>query len=483
MSYFSELVRRLKGTRDAILPGIDRFPPVDLDQLARELKIDERAAENGRQNQPQHYADAPDLTELDIRAEFERRVRSAADEYRDQMSIYDARIGRAIISADQRVRIEAESEAVLASFEANVRHDIDELHLLRSEVQGHAAEFDAYRRRRGITRPPVLVSDRQRLLRHLVLGVLLVLESIMNGLFYSTGSELGLVGGVTQAFILSLFNIGTAYAYGRWGVPLLRSGRAITWLPGVLALLAYITVAFTLNLWIAHYRDLYAAADGQQVTFPMVMAHLTASPFGLRDLESVVLGLLGLMFSFAACLSAAGMDDPQPAYGALGRARARAFSAYASRKAHCVLALQQTKDAAIAEMLELVDALRMAQLDRQYALEGREKLQRAYQTYLSQLRQGQEQMIRRYREANVKARVSPAPAYFSKSIPAPFIPETTETRPPRPERESDVRDVRDLLSGFIKTLNREFIRAQSRFETIEEVAAPEVERAAQRSFA
>ena len=109
MSYFSELVRRLKGTRDAILPGIDRFPAVDLDQLARELKIDERAAENGRQNQPQHYADAPDLTELEIRAEFERRVRSAADEYRDQMSIYDARIGRAIISADQRVRIEAHS--------------------------------------------------------------------------------------------------------------------------------------------------------------------------------------------------------------------------------------------------------------------------------------------------------------------------------------------------------------------------------------
>ena len=49
-----------------------------------------------------------------------------------------------------------------------------------------------------------------------------LVEAIINGLFFAQGSQTGIIGGVTQAIVLSLFNIGVALAFGLYWLPDLR---------------------------------------------------------------------------------------------------------------------------------------------------------------------------------------------------------------------------------------------------------------------
>jgi hypothetical protein len=65
------LVNTFMGSRDGVLPSIQTFPPVDEEQIARLLRLDERAELAGKTNQPPPDADRPELIELEIAAEIE----------------------------------------------------------------------------------------------------------------------------------------------------------------------------------------------------------------------------------------------------------------------------------------------------------------------------------------------------------------------------------------------------------------------------
>ena len=75
----------INGTRDAIKPSIQTFPPLDVEQLAAELSIDERGRKQGAEGKPREDAETPDSEELGIGEEIERRARQAAEEYRESL--------------------------------------------------------------------------------------------------------------------------------------------------------------------------------------------------------------------------------------------------------------------------------------------------------------------------------------------------------------------------------------------------------------
>ena len=43
-----DILAGLMGSREGVLPSIQSFPPLDLDQIARELKLNSRAEEAGK---------------------------------------------------------------------------------------------------------------------------------------------------------------------------------------------------------------------------------------------------------------------------------------------------------------------------------------------------------------------------------------------------------------------------------------------------
>src|SRR5690606_17850757 len=257
--------------------------------------------------------------------------RKAAEEYRAALELYESRIRDAIISSELRVEVESAGEGAVSDFSIRAVNDANHLAALEQEAKGRDEEYLAFRRKHRLERLPKIVSGYERLFRGVVIAIFVILESILNGLFFAEGSEAGLVGGVVQAFTLSLLNIGAAVLFALYGLPLLIYRNFAVRLVGVATLLAYVAWLLGLNLVIAHFRDQFIASAGD-VSALVLWEHLRTAPFALADAQSWLLAFLGVGFSLSALISASGLDDRYLFYGEIGRARDDAFKRFNDEK-------------------------------------------------------------------------------------------------------------------------------------------------------
>lgn len=462
-----EFLGWLTRPREGVLPSIQTFPPLNIDQIANELRLVTRAKENGENNIPAQDSDVEDSAEVDILAEIELRARKAEEDYRSQIELYDGRIQRALISADKRALIDAAGENALSDFKVQATDDLDQLYNASQEVKGRENEFETFRKIHNIVRLPNIVSSKEWRFRCLVLAVFLVFESIINGLFFAKGSEAGLIGGVTQAFTLSMLNVGFAVLYARYGLPLVHvRGRVM--IVGILITLLFVIWVIGINLLTGHFRDLYIHNLGQ-VKVTDLLSQFRAAPLFLPgDVQSLLLIGLGILLNLASLIEAAGLDDLYPGYGAIGKRHVDANSAYADHKARCLAGLTQRRNSAIEIMSRIIEEIPKTKYELRLAVEGRSRLHENYRAYLRHLAESYARLLQRYREANVRARSEsqPPPARF---LSRPMMPHFLSD-PPKLELaglDEDISaDVIKRMQHFIKAVNQQFEEEVQRYQTI-----------------
>src|SRR4051812_1276964 len=233
------LVAAAMSNADGELPGIPVFPQLDVEQIARELRLDERAEKAAMAGQPAPDADGPDSAELDILGKIQGHARKACDDYLALRDLYENRIQRAAVTPDLQVQIEAAGANALADFKAEIIHDQNQLHNLLRSVGNREEEFREFRERHCIKRLPKTISKGERAFGLMLLVVFVLLESVLNGTFFAEGSEAGLIGGVLQALVLSVLNVGVAALYAVYGLPLLFHRRG-----GIKFIGALVTILF-----------------------------------------------------------------------------------------------------------------------------------------------------------------------------------------------------------------------------------------------
>src|SRR4051812_8738676 len=308
-----DLVAGIMDPGHGVLPGIQSFPPINVDQVARDLQLDERAEKAGRAGQPLSQADGPDMAELDILDHIERLARKAHEIYLAQIDHYEGRIRRAVITADLRVQIEAAGSNALADIRAEIIHHQNQLNLLLQAVGSREQEFRQFRQSHGLTRPPRYAAPDERALALLLLLVFVLLESILNGMFFAEGSEAGLIGGVVQALVLSILNVGVAALFAVFGLPLVFHRRGGIKLIGALVSILFGCWLVGLNLAIGHFRDLFIAGAGR-VQMAELLKPLTTSPPLLAPVKSGILGMPGLAPALPAVIQPPATLDPYSRY-------------------------------------------------------------------------------------------------------------------------------------------------------------------------
>ncbi len=461
----AELVTEFWGSRDGVLPSIQVFPPLDFEQIGKQLEVDKRALEAGKKNLPPTDADDEDSTERDIKAELEVRTRKAGEDYLAAKDLYEARIRRALVSVNQRIAIEAAGENALADFGVQVTDELNFLQAPRNEYREREQEFERFRRLSNLQRLPIDVPRSRRIIGYLLIVLFVLVESIMNGVFFATGSEGGHIGGDVQALGLSLVNIAPAVLYALFGFPLLHHRLLRVKFAGLLATAAYLAWALAVNLVIAHFRDLYVISAGR-IDMDVLWTNLATAPFRLDDPNSWLLAFLGLGLSIVAAIDTAGLHEPYPRFGAIGRRRDLASRAYVEAKNACLTGLQATRDGAVADMTTVLNAMNNAEYELTLAVTGRTNLHRNYRAYLDHLADVHARLVRQYREANAKARSDAAPARFAR---APQRPEylSAAALDEMPELGRDERGkVLERMEFFIKEVNRKYEEAVQRFEEL-----------------
>jgi hypothetical protein len=210
------------------------------------------------------------------------------------------------------------------SFEVSARSTLagheSLLHDLAANAGMRQRELEDFRARNRLTRPATYPEGSATFARYALLLALIVFEGAANAYFFSQGLESGLIGGFLAAGLFAAVNLVTAFALGKYAVPLVfHQHRAITSV-GVIAVALAIVWMTAVGLTIAHFRDALIA-DAAEPARAAWMG-LKASPLGLRDVMSWLLFFVSVLFAVFALFDGLSSDDRYPGYGQVAR-RAR----------------------------------------------------------------------------------------------------------------------------------------------------------------
>jgi hypothetical protein len=466
------LVAAAMSNTNGGLPGIPVFPQLDVDQIARELRLDERAEKAAMAGQPASDADGPDSAELDILGKLQGYAAKACDDYLALRDVYETRIQRAAVTPDLQVQIEASGANALADFKAEILHDQNQLHHLLRTVASREDEFREFRERHCLKRLPKTVSRGERVFGVLLLLVFVLLESVLNGMFFAEGSEAGLIGGVVQALVLSLLNVGVAALYAVYGLPLLFHRRGTIKFLGALVTLFFAFWLGGLNLAIGHFRDLFIAGAGS-VQMAELLNRLTSAPLLLSDAKSFILVLLGTGLGLLAVIDIAATRDLYPGYGTLGRERKKAIDQYGEENARSLAAMMRLRDQTAEDLSSAIELIRGSQFQMQEAIEGRTRLHHSFKGYLEHLAVVHERLVQRYRECNRKVRRGEPPAYFRAPPARPQFLEIPALAAVA-AYELDARDETIArIDHYIKAVNEKFEQTMPEYQTVGQLGSLE----------
>jgi hypothetical protein len=403
-----------------IIPGLLR--PIDTAALIRDLRLRERAKERGEQGLP-----APDDKSLDVvEAGAVQRITGEwawqVDQLLGMLRAYRDRLAALAVSAEiGKLRLTAQH--AIAQFENAEAVAEGRLGFLKRDFIDARDELDAFRARHRLKRPARARSDLSWTLGLLVF--LVALEAGLNGVFFSKGSEFGLIGGVGTAIGISLVNVVAGFLIGAFPARWINYRNVFKKLAGLLFTSVGLAGLGALHFFAAHFREA-TARYGEEQAFAQALSSLQQTPLGLTDINSWYLFGLGVLFSFGAFWKGYHIDDPYPGYGpTMRRARGAEF-AYRRQHEGLFGQLEKVRDYAVAQLRDALHRIPVNVQQIEQAKAARIELIERFSAYETQLENTGNQLLLTYRDANRHARRIPAPLHFEQGW---QLPQRSARRP------------------------------------------------------
>jgi hypothetical protein len=467
-SALGRLINGLKREQHDYRPSLEVFPGLNVDKLAADMGLAAAGAERGAREEPASDTAVLDDVEAKIVERIEAERNAAHGVLLDELRTYRERL--AGLDFEGRFgTIRQAAPAAVTEFRAEAAQGRDELHSLRRHLRDLEVESDEFRRRHRLKRTARAASGGSLTLKIGVLLILFVFEVFLNGFFLAKGSELGYLGGAAEALTFALMNVGVSFLIAAVGVRELNHRNWLRKLLGLFALVLYAAFALSLNLALAHYREVSGllVADAGHA----VLTRLQTAPLAVADVKSWLFFGLGILCSLIAFADAFLVFDPYPGYGPLEKRRAAAHAAYIQRKNDLIAQLLEIRDEAIEILEEANRDLSIRRSEHDAILEGRGRLVRLFAAHQTHLERCANTLLAVYREADKRARKTPPPARFSAPLALERIAVEDEL-PEKAAREDLRRSIAEsqaLLIEQVKAIHAEFERAFASYREIDEL--------------
>jgi hypothetical protein len=194
-------------------------------------------------------------------------------------------------------------------------------------------------------------------------------------------------------------------------------------------------------------------------------------PFGVADLKSWLLFVMGCAFSLMAAIDGFKMDDPYPGYGPLYRCYSSILNDYTEFKQNLMSDLESIRDNAHENMANLAKDIEKRQSQYHALLHSSRNLEQNFQQHLLYLEQCANNLLSFYRASNGRSQTNPVPNHFSQHWKLSTSIE--------PDSDSHVISVEHLKEEIGRTfselqekrerINAEYEQALFRYRKIEEL--------------
>lgn len=428
--------------------------------VARELRLEQRGAENGTRDLPAFDAHAQDAVEEEIIGRVNRAWREATTEAEQWFLACDQRISNLSLLT-QLPTIESAAIQTKSQIKAEVAQATLRLTTARDAVTQSYGQLRAFQRQHGLNRPAKLIPSLV-----LTYGTILMTwigETAANAVLLRQNDDLGLLGGIVAAAVVGLINIGVAVFVGRNVLPRLNLRSSAK------PIFIGLTVAWGLflivwNLFAAHYRDAkVAGVEGPEFAAAGMMMSSPASIYSWGLL------ILGIIFAIVAAITAYKMSDPFPDYGDVWREHEQRCADYAGEIENASDELKDLHDDASDDFTTIRTGLAQQLADQGRALTGRNAFAQRLSRFHGELEQAGRQLLAIYRDSNRAARSRPPPPHFASSfsLPPPYAP-------PAPEAavtSADVERGDRILSTAQRQVSDAYLSGVQSFETLEALKA------------
>ncbi|HUG63410.1 MAG TPA: hypothetical protein VMP03_16305 [Methylomirabilota bacterium] len=444
------------------------FATLDPGRIADNLSLKAAAQDRGARNEPPTTSTTFDEIEARIleRIQAERTAAHAA--VVDQFRIAADRLANLDFEG-RFAEIRHAAPAVVSEFKAEAATGRDELHGLRRRLTEHEAEKDAFKARHRLDRTPRPPSAGMQTLKFGLVALLMMIETVLNGSFLAKGSELGQLGGTTEAFAYAVLNVAGSFLFGRLGLPELSHRNILRKLIGLLSLAAFVVFAVALNLALAHYREVsggLVTGGGEEV-----MRRLAEAPLAFADVKSWLFAGIGFLFAIIAFIDGYATVDPYPGFGDIERRLNEARDTYIRRKQDLIDTLLEVRDDYIESMQDANRDLSVRRGEYEQILEQRARLARLFDQHQSHLQAIADTLLAIYREANQAARTTPAPARFSDGVVMERVEIAAEL--PADDGRADLRrrieEAQALLEREVGAMHQAFDAAVAGYHQIDDV--------------
>jgi hypothetical protein len=387
------------------------FNELDPEKLERTLELVEKGRSNGSANLPAAASQEPDDVEKTI-IELVNNERDDAFQVLDgRLEDYATRIRNFNFDGHfSQVRLENKSSA--ENFRAHVASGSDELHTARELLRDADVELANFRKENGLEkRVAKLKTTGFTILKWLVIVVLLVVETWVNGIFLAEATEGGRVEALTLAFAFAFANVAVTVICGLFLIPNIIHKSYARKLIGFLSILFWTAFVCALNFVMAHFREV--AMMGADNLGTAVMEHIAKSTFTFSNIESWILFVSGLVFSIIALVDTLLMKDPYPHYAATYKQYLDKKYSYIDQKRDLIEDLKETRDVHNARIEEIIRALSNRRKDSAAAIDARSRMIKLFTEHQVHLEEAARRLLGTYWDANRKARTEPEPRRFS----------------------------------------------------------------------
>ncbi|TCQ24844.1 hypothetical protein [Rhizobium sp. PP-CC-3G-465] len=389
----------------------DPFPPLDVEKLERTLELEEKGTRNGEGNQPPDGSRDLDDVERSVVERVESQRDDAYQILEGHLNTFGARL-RNLDFDGHFNQISVVNNASVDDFKADVAKGRDDLHGLRKDLREADVELADFRKRNGLEmRVARTKSGIVTVLKWLVIAALLVVETVVNGIYLAEGNNQGLVGGLGYAFAFAFANVVATVILGLFVVPRIVH-RSFVWkIVGLIGIIGWLTIALGLNLVMAHYREVSTTAvDG---VGKIVMERLSTAPLTMNDIDSWVLFASGVLFSTIALIDALLMKDPYPGYSGTHARYVDARDSYVDHRAELIDQLKDIRDDHNEKVEAIIRALSARRKECAAIIDSRTRTIKQFAEYQNHLESVGRRLLGTYREANRSARTAPEPKRFS----------------------------------------------------------------------
>lgn len=437
------------------------FEPVDLETLRDEVEPEIVGRQAGQQGSPHPDAER-DSREHPITSPLDRLIQAASKLLEDRLRVANREYGEASSDRDPVGDLNATIQSAESKFSMVADSSRQQIDDRRLEAERRQTDFDRFRREHDLTRrEPHYPVRNTRILTVGIVAILGVVESGANAAFLAKGNELGLIGAWVIAFGISALNIVSAFAFfgptSRYLSHVDHWWRKLAWFGMVL----YLFLGLGVNLGVAHYREVSGNLIGEAGL--EVVTRMMENPWGLRDAESWLLFLLGVLFSVIAFYKGRTFDDVYPGYGRRDRSMREARTEYLQALDEAREDLEEIREDSLEEIRRIVHNARQQPAERRRIAAACRSWIAEFDQYAAHLQQVGETLIDEYRQANFLARqdkIVPAAHKVPWNMKIPRIERMVPIDPENPtpddkrlkEIESEYRSATDQIGESCKAM-------------------------------